>query len=72
MAITTIGALISTHSAVVIAQSTRPEIFQISPTSGPEVSRVEITGKNFQGASAVLLGTSSAAFNLIPPKHSSH
>jgi hypothetical protein len=68
MAITTIGALISTLSAVVIAQSTRPEIFQISPTSGPEGSRVEITGKNFQGASPVLLGTSSAAFSLISPE----
>jgi hypothetical protein len=68
MAVTTIGALISTLSAVVIAQSTRPEIFQISPTSGPEGSRVEITGKNFQGASAVLLGTSSAAFSVISPE----
>jgi len=68
MAITTIGALISTLSAVVIAQSTRPEIFQISPTNGPEGSRVEITGKNFQGASAVLLGTSSAAVSLISPE----
>jgi hypothetical protein len=29
---------------------------------------VDITGKNFQGASAVLLGTSSAAFSLISPE----
>jgi hypothetical protein len=29
---------------------------------------VEITGKNFHGASAVLLGTSSAAFSLISPE----
>jgi hypothetical protein len=29
---------------------------------------VEITGKNFPGASAVLLGTSSAAFSLISPE----
>jgi IPT/TIG domain len=68
IAITTVGALIPTLSAVVIAQSTRPEIFQTSPTSGPEGSRVEITGKNFQGGSAVLLGTSSAAFSLISPE----
>ena len=68
IAIATIGALISTLYAVVIAQSTRPEIFQISPTSGPEGSRVEITGTNFPGASAVLLGTSSAAFSLISPE----
>jgi hypothetical protein len=65
IAITTIAALISTFSAIVIAQSTRPEIFRISPTSGPEGSRVEITGKNLEGASAVLLGASSADFSLI-------
>jgi hypothetical protein len=66
--ITTIAALISTLSALVIAQSTRPEIFRISPTSGPEGSRVEITGKNLEGASAVLLGTSSADFSLVSPE----
>jgi len=65
IAITTIAALISTLSAVVIAQSTRPEIFRISPTSGPEGSRVEITGKNLEEASAVLLGANSAYFSII-------
>jgi hypothetical protein len=64
----TIGALISTLFAAEITQSIRPEVFQISPTSDPEGSRVEITGKNFPGASAVLLGTSSVAFSLIPPE----
>ena len=68
IAIATIAALISTLSAIMIAQSTRPGIFRISPTSGPEGSRVEITGKNLQGASAVLLGASSAYFSIISPE----
>lgn len=68
IAITTIGALISTLSAVVIAQSTRPRDFPNFAHQRSEGSRVEITGKNFPGASAVLLGTSSAAFSLISPE----
>ncbi len=48
-----------------IAQTGRPEILRISPTGGPEGSRVEITGTNFQEASAVLMGTTSSTFKLI-------
>jgi hypothetical protein len=55
------AALVSTPSA----QTTRPEILRISPTSGPEGSRVEITGKNLQEASAVFLGTTNSAFNPV-------
>ena len=62
------GTLIATLSAVVIAQTSRPEILRISPTSGPEGSRVEITGKNLQEASAVFLGTTSSTFTLISPE----
>jgi len=58
------AALISTLPA----QSTRPEILRISPTSGPEGSRVEITGKKLQEASSIFLGTTSAAFSLISPE----
>lgn len=59
------GALTSTLSTAAIAQSTGPEILRISPTSGPEGSRVEITGKNLLDASAVFFGTTSAGFNLV-------
>ena len=59
------GVLISTLSAAAVAQSTQPEILRVSPTSGPEGSRVEITGQNFQDASAVLLGTTSSVFKLV-------
>ena len=59
------GTLITTLSAVAIAQTSRPEILRISPTSGPEGSRVEITGKNLQEASAVLLGATNSTFTLV-------
>ena len=49
-------------------QSYAPEIVSISPTSGPEGARVEIAGKNFQDASAVLFGTASSTFKLISPE----
>lgn len=42
-----------------------PEITRISPTSGPEGTRVEITGKNLQAVSHVLFGASSADFKTI-------
>lgn len=62
------GTLIATLSALAIAQTSRPEILRISPTSGPEGSRVEITGKNLQEASAVFLGTTSSTFTLVSPE----
>jgi hypothetical protein len=52
----------------VIAQTARPEILRISPTSGPEGSSVEITGKNLQAASAVFLGATSSTFSLVSPE----
>jgi hypothetical protein len=61
-------SLISILSAPAIAQTSRPEILRISPTSGPEGSRVEITGKNLQEASTVFFGTTSSAFNLVSPE----
>jgi IPT/TIG domain len=64
----TCAALSSTLSAIVIAQTTRPEILRISPTSGPEGSRMEITGKNLQEASAVFLGSAASAFKLVSPE----
>jgi hypothetical protein len=60
------GALISTGA--VTAQTGRPEILRISPTSGPEGSRVEVTGQNLQEASAVFFGTTNSAFKLVSPE----
>ena len=59
------GALSSMLPAVVTAQTNRPEILRISPTSGPEGSRVQITGKNLQEASAVLFGDASSTFTVV-------
>ncbi|MGB7585383.1 MAG: IPT/TIG domain-containing protein, partial [Terriglobales bacterium] len=42
-----------------------PEIARISPTSGPEGTRVEITGRNLQEANRVVFGASVADFKLI-------
>jgi hypothetical protein len=42
-----------------------PEITRISPTSGPEGTRVEIVGRNLQEVSRVNFGTTSADFKLI-------
>ena len=42
-----------------------PEILRISPTSGPEGTRVEIIGRNLQQTSAVAFGATNATFKLI-------
>jgi hypothetical protein len=60
-------SLISILSIGALAQ-TSPEILRISPTSGPEGSRVEITGKNLQETSTVFFGTISATFKLVSPE----
>ena len=62
------GALISILSAVAIAQSARPEILRISPTSGPEGLRVEVTGNNLQETSAVFFGSINSSFTLVSPQ----
>lgn len=58
------AALMSTLSA----QSTRPEILRISPTSGAEGSQVEITGRNLQAATAVFVGNASSVFKVASPE----
>jgi IPT/TIG domain len=58
-------AALCTLCAVAIAQTAGPQIFRISPTSGPEGSRVVITGENLQEASAVILGHSDAIFTIV-------
>jgi hypothetical protein len=42
-----------------------PEILRISPTGGPEGTRVEITGRSLQETSRVVFGTSGADFKII-------
>jgi hypothetical protein len=42
-----------------------PEITRISPTSGPEGARVEITGRNLQETGRVVFGTTGADFKMI-------
>jgi hypothetical protein len=42
-----------------------PEITRISPTSGPEGTRVEISGRDLQEVSGVVFGTSGADFKMI-------
>src|SRR3984885_4344359 len=59
------GAAISMLCAAAIAQATRPQIFRISPTSGPEGSRVVIAGANLEETSAVSFGNSSATFSVV-------
>jgi len=51
-------------SIVAIGQD-RPEIFRISPTSGAEGTRVEISGRNLQDSSRVQFGPSQATFKTI-------
>src|SRR5207302_9828007 len=50
------------------AQVEPPQITAISPTSGPEGTRVEITRINLAGATTVLFGASPPVFKLITPE----
>jgi hypothetical protein len=54
--------------ALLLAQASRPAIVGISPKTGSEGTRVEIHGRNLQGASAVLFGQSRAVFKLLSPE----
>lgn len=54
--------------AFAVAGHEPPEIVRISPTSGPEGTRVEIIGRNLQQAANVLFGTSRSAFKSISPE----
>jgi IPT/TIG domain len=44
-----------------------PEIVRISPTGGPEGTRVELTGRNLGEVSRVVFGATSADFKIISP-----
>jgi hypothetical protein len=47
-----------------LAQSDSPQIARIFAAGGPEGSRVEITGRNLQDVSGVLVGTMKAVFKV--------
>ncbi len=49
----------------VAAPGETPEIIRISPTSGPEGTRVEIRGRNLQEVGRVVFGTTGADFKTI-------
>ena len=51
------------------AQSTTPEIVAVSPSSGPEGTRVAIDGKNLEAVSAVLFDQTPAVFRSVSPEN---
>lgn len=53
------------NAASGLAAGDAPEILRISPTSGPEGTRVEIIGRNLQQTSAVVFGATNSTFKLI-------
>lgn len=58
----------TTHSREAGAQNSPPEILRLSPTAGPEGTRVRVDGKNLEGASKVLFGPNPAVFKLLSPE----
>ncbi len=50
------------------AQVGPPEVLRFSPPSGPEGTRVEVSGKNLTAISAVLFGATAAVFQLVSPE----
>ncbi len=50
------------------AAAIQPEILGISPITGPEGTRVAISGKNLQNVSAVMFGIIPAAFHPVSPE----
>jgi hypothetical protein len=70
VAIAAVGYVLLISALPILAgQSGSPEITGISPTSGPEGSRIEITGRNLQNASAVLFGSTISVFKVQSPDH---
>ncbi len=50
---------------VLVAQTVAPEIVEISPTAGPEGTRVVIHGRNLQSSSAILFGATPVVFKVL-------
>ena len=61
-----VAAIVFAFAALpAMAQPAAPEIFALSPAHGPEGTRVEISGKNLGGVSAVRFGGSEAVFESV-------
>jgi len=60
--------LLSLGLATGTAADSPPEILRISPTSGPEGTRVEISGENLQATTAVQFGRAEAVFRIVSPE----
>ena len=58
------GMLLNLGSAATESHGA-PEILRISPTSGPEGTRVGVSGRNLQEVTAVLFGDSNSDFKLV-------
>lgn len=71
VAIAAVGYVLLISALPILAgQSDSPMIARISPTSGPEGSRIEITGRNLQNASALLFANTISVFKVqSPPDH---
>jgi hypothetical protein len=70
VAIAAVGyVLLISALPILDAQSDSPEITGISPTSGPEGSRIEITGRNLRNASAVLFASTLSDFKVQSRDH---
>jgi hypothetical protein len=54
-------------SVLVAGQNGPARVMSISPTSGPEGTRVKISGENLQQASSVLFGQMRSDFKIISP-----
>ena len=61
-------ALILIAKLSAAAQSTAPEILAIFPSSGPEGTRITISGKNMIAVSSVLFGDTQAVFRSVSPE----
>lgn len=61
-------ALILIAKLSAAAQSTAPEILTIFPSSGPEGTRVAISGKSMIAVSSVLFGNTQAVFRSVSPE----
>jgi hypothetical protein len=63
-----VTCLVLLLSVSATAQAGSPEVLSISPTIGPEGSRVEIRGRNLENVSAVRFGAITSTFKLISPE----
>jgi IPT/TIG domain len=61
-----VGTLLNLGAAAIDSDAV-PQVLRISPTSGPEGTRVEVRGRNLQAVTAVRFGDTKSDFKLISP-----